>query len=94
MSAPTTTFPGRETRTMSDLAKYAIDAHGGLDRWRQLKTVSAHLRQGGALWRLKGQEGALKDVRVTVGLRSEWTSAFAIPSGEATLVLYTRPNRH
>jgi len=58
---------------MSDLAKFAIDAHGGLDRWRQLSTLSAHLLQGGALWKLKGQENTLKDVNVTVHLRNEWT---------------------
>jgi hypothetical protein len=57
---------------MSDLATFAMDAHGGLDRWRQFKTISAHLLQGGAMWKLKGQEETLKDVNLTVGLRSEW----------------------
>jgi hypothetical protein len=57
---------------MSDLATLAIDAHGGLDRWRQLKTVSARLLQGGVLWQLKGQYGVLDDVHVTVDLRKEW----------------------
>jgi len=42
---------------MNDLAILAIDAHGGLDRWRQLKTVSARLLQGGVLWGLKGKDG-------------------------------------
>lgn len=40
---------------MSDLVDVAISAHGGLDRWRQLRTVSAPLRVGGALWALKGK---------------------------------------
>jgi hypothetical protein len=39
---------------MSGLATLAMNAHGGLDRWRQFKTVSAHLLQGGVLWKLKG----------------------------------------
>ena len=34
-----------------------MDAHGGLDRWRQMKTVSARLLQGGVLWGLKGKDG-------------------------------------
>ncbi len=38
---------------MNDLATFAMDAHGGLDRWRRLKTVSARLLQGGVLWTLK-----------------------------------------
>jgi hypothetical protein len=39
------------------LAKLAIEAHGGLDRWRRFKTVSARLHNGGALWPLKHQQG-------------------------------------
>lgn len=73
MSAPTTTFAQRETKSISDLAKFAMDAHGGLDRWHQFKKASAHLVQGGALWELKGQEKTLSDVNVTVDLRNEWT---------------------
>jgi hypothetical protein len=69
---------------MTDLATFAMDAHGGLDRWRKLKTVSARLLQGGVLWKLKGQEGVLDDVRVTVDLRKEWASHR--PFGQ--------PNRH
>jgi hypothetical protein len=59
---------------MTDLAIRAMDAHGGLERWRQLKTISARLLQGGVLWKLKGQEGVLDDVHVTVDLRQEWAS--------------------
>jgi len=58
----------------NNLATLAINAHGGLDRWRQLKSVSARLLQGGVLWQLKGQNGVLDDVHVTVDLRKEWAS--------------------
>jgi hypothetical protein len=64
---------GGRTKTESDLASVAIDAHGGLDRWRKFKSLSAHLLQGGGLWKLKGQEDTLKDVNVAVGTRTEWT---------------------
>lgn len=69
---------------MNDLAKFAIEAHGGLDRWRQLKTVSARLLQGGVLWALKGKNGILNDVHVTADLRKEWASHWP----------FTKPNRH
>lgn len=59
---------------MSDLATLAMDAHGGLDQWRKLKTVSARLLQDGVLWKLKGQDGILHDVHLTVDLRKEWAS--------------------
>src|SRR6266481_6385939 len=59
---------------MNDLATLAINASGGLDRWRRMKTVSAHLLQGGVLWKVKGQDGVLDDVHLTVDLRKEWAS--------------------
>jgi hypothetical protein len=59
---------------MNSIAKFLIDAHGGLDRWKQFEKMSAHLVQGGVLWPLKGQAGKLDDTNVTVGLRTEWGS--------------------
>ena len=60
--------------TMPELAKLAIDAHGGLDRWARFTTLSAHLIQGGVFWGVKGKAGVLDDVTVTVDLRSEKVS--------------------
>ncbi|TWB53131.1 hypothetical protein FBZ98_10457 [Rhizobium sp. ERR 922] len=59
---------------MNALAKTIIDAHGGLDRWKTFTTLSAHLKQGGALWGLKGHGGKLDETNVTVGLGQEWAS--------------------
>jgi hypothetical protein len=59
---------------MSDLLETAIDAHGGLERWNQLDSVSARLTQGGVLWPLKGQAGVLDDVVVTASLHEERAS--------------------
>jgi hypothetical protein len=59
---------------MNSLAKFAVDAHGGLDRWGQFKEVSTDLVQGGVLWQVKGKAGMLDNTNVTVGLRSEWAS--------------------
>jgi hypothetical protein len=59
---------------MSDLATLAMDAHGGVERWLRLKTLSARLLQDGVLWKLKGHDGVLRDVQLTVDLRREWVS--------------------
>lgn len=59
---------------MNDLLKVAIEAHGGLERWNQLDTVSARLIQGGVIWPLKGQAGVLDDVVVTASLHTERVS--------------------
>ncbi|MER6202202.1 hypothetical protein ABT234_33145 [Streptomyces sp. NPDC001586] len=49
---------------MTDLLDEIVEAHGGLARWNELETVSAHLVQGGAVWGLKGRQGVLDDVRI------------------------------
>ena len=59
---------------MIELAKQAIDAHGGLERWSRFTALSAHLIQGGDLWAAKGKGGVLTDVTVTVDLRNEKAS--------------------
>jgi len=59
---------------MNDLLEAALEAHGGLARWNQLESVTAHLIQGGALWALKGQAGVLDDVIVTASLHQERAS--------------------
>lgn len=59
---------------MNHLAKELIDAHGGLETWRTFTSVRAHLKQGGALWNLKGHGGKLDDVTVTAALERQWVS--------------------
>jgi len=59
---------------MNDLLETAIEAHGGLERWKQLNSVSARLIQGGVLWPFKGQPGVPDDVHVTASLHEERVS--------------------
>lgn len=61
---------------MTDLLDTVIKAHGGLDRWNQLDSVTAHLTQGGVFWALKGQQGVLNDVFVTASLHEERVSHY------------------
>jgi len=76
---------------MDALAQKIIDAHGGLDRWKQFASLSAHLTQGGALWGLKGQAGKLDDANVTVGLTEQWASHHPFGTGERVTLF--RPDR-
>ncbi len=57
-----------------ELAKLAIEAHGGLERWKRFSSVSVHGINGGVLWGAKGKAGVLVDVTVTVDLRNEKVS--------------------
>jgi hypothetical protein len=56
---------------MDNLLKLALEAHGGLERWRQLKEVRANVSITGALWYLKGQPDVLKTVHVVAQLHRQ-----------------------
>lgn len=67
-------------KQMNNLLKLAIEAQGGLDLWRKFSTVSAHLKVGGVLWAMKGHNGTIDSVNVTVNLLEQKTSH--IPSDQ------------
>jgi hypothetical protein len=46
---------------MNDLLAFAIEAHGGLDRWNAFTNLRAEVSIGGAIWDLKRQPGQLRD---------------------------------
>src|SRR6202022_2060083 len=76
-----TTYKALEV-SAPDLAKLAIEAHGGLDRWRRFTTLSVHGINGGVLWGAKGKAGVLDDVTVTVDLRNEKVSHWPFGSSD------------
>src|SRR5260370_29484140 len=51
---------------MNDLLKLAVASHGGLDRWNQVTSITVGASITGALWDLKRNGHALKDVRFVV----------------------------
>jgi hypothetical protein len=53
---------------MNSLLKFAIEAHGGLDRWNQLSSLTANVSVTGALRPIKGKLDVLKDVRIELTL--------------------------
>ena len=69
---------------MTNLLARAVAAHGGLDRFNQFQTVSAHLVLGGRMWSLKGWEAVMSNalIRVTVDLHREYASLapFQLPN--------------
>jgi hypothetical protein len=55
---------------MQDLIKSSIDAHGGLDRWDQVRQIFATFTPGGLALQQRGQEAFTKTpTRVTVDTR-------------------------
>jgi hypothetical protein len=51
---------------MNDLLASAVAAHGGLDRWNQVRSITFDASITGAFWYLKGQGDALREIRLEV----------------------------
>lgn len=62
----------------NSLKGLTIAAHGGLDRWNGYTSLTAHLRNGGPLWGLKGQDGVLADAHLRVDLHRQFASHFPV----------------
>jgi hypothetical protein len=56
---------------MNDLLKLALDAHGGLDRWKKVKAIKVAASITGAIWYVKGKGDFLKKVVLTAETRNE-----------------------
>src|SRR5258705_271611 len=59
---------------VTDLLNAVLDAHGGLDRWRQFSRVQATIVTGGGLWAVKGRPQDPLPRRMTVASDREWAS--------------------
>jgi hypothetical protein len=49
---------------MTDLLDLAIEAHGGLSRWRDVESIDFRTTAGGGLWEAKRHSMGLKNVAV------------------------------
>jgi hypothetical protein len=56
---------------MDKLLKLAVEAHGGLRAWNRLRTLTANVSIGGALWDLKQLPGLFQNSRVEVKLHHQ-----------------------
>ncbi len=59
---------------MHELIKSSIEAHGGLDRWAQMRQISATFAPGGIALKQRGQEAfTRRPTRVTIDTRAQKT---------------------
>jgi hypothetical protein len=56
---------------MTPLLQCAIDAHGGLERWAQVRAIIVSASITGAIWAIKGQANYLNDIVVRVDTRQQ-----------------------
>ncbi|MGN8000878.1 hypothetical protein [Sphingomonas sp. 22176] len=73
---------------MIDLLERAIDAHGGWKRWQAIRSITARLTTGGALWDIK-RPGFLTD-REIIADRTTQHLSFAVDGGERLLFTPSR----
>ncbi|WP_037074620.1 hypothetical protein [Pseudonocardia spinosispora] len=58
----------------NELLGKVLDAHGGLERWRELTTIRASIVSGGDLWGIKGLVQDSDPREMTVRLHEQWAS--------------------
>jgi hypothetical protein len=56
---------------MNELLDRVMKAHGGLDRWMELTTVTTTITVGGVLWEIKGQAEDMKPRTITAMLHQQ-----------------------
>lgn len=66
---------------MNELLSKILDAHGGMDRWRDYEKVEATIVSGGGLFRLKGvpQDSTLRHMAVWLHEERSSVSPFGAP---------------
>ena len=69
---------------MDALLTTVLAAHGGLDRWSTVHTLSVRLSLGGPFWSLKGWPDLLVDETIDLDARRE----------HLVYTPFTAPNRH
>jgi hypothetical protein len=67
---------------MSDLLDFALHAHGGLERWREVQRLDMRVSLTGGLYRLKGYPEGVPNVNMTIDARRPFV----------TITPYARPD--
>jgi hypothetical protein len=56
---------------MTPLLQIAVDAHGGLKRWAEIRTIVLSASITGAIWAIKGQANYLDDIVMRVDTKQQ-----------------------
>src|SRR5437899_9505972 len=73
---------------MNDLLNLAIKAHGGLERWRQVRSLQARVTLNGTLWRIKGRPNGLPGVLMRADTRQPALTITPFPVPAASGILH------
>jgi len=56
---------------MNELLNLSVTAHGGLERWNQVRSIKVAASITGAIWYVKSKPDVLKDIVMTLDTKSE-----------------------
>ncbi|MEU3983959.1 hypothetical protein AB0F77_28425 [Streptomyces sp. NPDC026672] len=65
--------PAKGQIAMTQLLNRVLNAHGGLERWRNATTIQTRASFGGPMWELRGVAGLLNDNKFTIDLKQQHT---------------------
>jgi hypothetical protein len=75
---------------MNDLLDLAVEAHGGLDRWRRVRSIHLDLSITGAIWHVKSRPDVLDKIQMRVATDIELVTTEFIGQDKRTRF---EPNR-
>ena len=70
---------------MDSLLEFAIEGHGGLEKWNKFNNVSAHINVEGMTWERKQQSGILKDINVRAEIKRQHVSFVSLEGEKETV---------
>lgn len=70
---------------MDALLERVVEAHGGVDRWKQLSTLSARIRYGGPFWEFKGHADFLGVATVEASIQKQYFRQVEESTGRTVL---------
>ncbi|MBV9471375.1 MAG: hypothetical protein JO206_00305, partial [Solirubrobacterales bacterium] len=76
---------------MDQLLASVLDAHGGLERWREVTRLTAELSTGGFFWAARGWPGASGRHTVTLDPQRQHVTLSSFPQDRLESVFETDP---
>ena len=76
---------------MNDLLNLAMKAHGGLERWKQVRNMQAKVTLNGTLWRIKGRPDGLSGVVMRLNTKAARSYHHSVSEARNGGALYSQP---
>jgi hypothetical protein len=72
---------------MQGLLALAIESHGRQDRWSAIRSITAELSIGGALWEIKGKAGILSDAHYEADVHVQRATVSTLSFDQSLIIM-------